>query len=406
MEESTPTLAGRYATDYKTQAECPLFTRIPGEIRNLIFHFALLSDDDKTRPYPATEYYCRPGYRYHQRIHTDLLSTCRLIYLEAHTLPLAVNEHVMWRYRGPEDHPENDWSFFENRFTSAQLAQIKRLHCFTQQFWLQDEDWALRAPVLPNLTHLKVTLRHTDWWNWESGNELELTRDQIFRDQVSPTDAHSASPEDESPFYALSSLREFALELETIERNKPQLDVIVADASTWTFRLPNRVLTTEGVPVTTYRWKGPSKYHGYKADLAEGSESADSVESNSESDDHANDESPTADTPSSNVPVSEDLPPPSTPHETDPAPTTPPPPTTPTDTSPASQPSPSLSPSASPSLSASASHPDSDFASDSASHSTNSRPERARADAAYREWLERGMEYYVVTVRWRAHKFG
>ena len=78
------------------QSASPLFNRIPAEIRNEIFEYALTAYDDKTNPYQTGSYYYRPGHRYAHKVDTDLLLTCRRIYAETKDIPASINPYTCW----------------------------------------------------------------------------------------------------------------------------------------------------------------------------------------------------------------------------------------------------------------------------------------------------------------------
>jgi hypothetical protein len=185
------------------QLACPLFTIIPPEIRNKIFRLALLSYYDPNQPpYPLNEYYARPGYLSPRRIDTSLLVTYRLIYLETRLVPIIYNEHVVWCYRGPPNalHPEQRFE----RMTPEQKAAISDVHLFTQMCWLEGTTNFFPKDIRPR--HLKITIRHSDWWNWEDNVVLKMKSVVCLK-----------------PLRQLVSLEEFEMEMEVIERDKDQV---------------------------------------------------------------------------------------------------------------------------------------------------------------------------------------
>ncbi|PYH47823.1 uncharacterized protein BP01DRAFT_354361 [Aspergillus saccharolyticus JOP 1030-1] len=156
------------------QTTCPLFTHIPAEIRNKIYHFTLESSSDDTgggssssssssgssgSQAPSTSYaqqalYYRPGFKSRKRISTSLLQTCQQIYNEASLLPPAINRHTFWCYRPPPHvkHPSSPADYFA-RMTPKQRDAVQELHFFTQQFFLEDT-WA----------QMWATVRATEAW--------------------------------------------------------------------------------------------------------------------------------------------------------------------------------------------------------------------------------------------------
>ena len=147
------------------QSSCPLFTRIPPEIRNPIFELALTAYDDHQRPYRQDAYYYRPGHRYAQKIDTALLSTCRRVYAETETIPATINEQTSWCNRAPPDVHKNGVPAGNSAAAQRRRQGLEMIHLFTQQCWLEGQLAGFRHQLnSTNATRLKITLRHTDWW--------------------------------------------------------------------------------------------------------------------------------------------------------------------------------------------------------------------------------------------------
>lgn len=244
-----PILTGNHSD----QNSCPLFSLIPPELRHEIFVLALTSYDDETRPFPPTAYYTRKGYRYHQRIHTALLATCLRIYSETRDLPISLNEHVFWFYRGPEGLNGDPRAYFLG-LTPRQRDAVQRVHFFTQLYWLR-HDFA-RVCALPKMRpkHLKITIRHSDWWWWEHNERLSM----------------------ENPVWGknlkmIQSLESFEIEMETMERDKDQ--DIAQEMLKWRFDLfGGRVLTTNGTEIKRGCWIGQSSFGGQYRYIADRNE--------------------------------------------------------------------------------------------------------------------------------------
>lgn len=73
------------------QKQSPLFSKIPGEVRNKIFKYALTSYEDQSRLYDEDAGYRRPGYLAPHKIDWALLQTCQNIYVETWDLPITTN---------------------------------------------------------------------------------------------------------------------------------------------------------------------------------------------------------------------------------------------------------------------------------------------------------------------------
>lgn len=180
LQESDISVASEMETpicgEINPQPACPLFNRIPNELRNHIFQLALTSFDDKTRPYKKGAYYYRPGHRYAQKIDTTLLLTCRRIFLETESVPASINEHTSWYERPPADLANNELSMESHPAAFKRRLRLKTLHLFTQQYWLEGQNqrgaWRFGFQTLTqnwnsmfaSVTCLRITLRHSDWW--------------------------------------------------------------------------------------------------------------------------------------------------------------------------------------------------------------------------------------------------
>ena len=227
------------------QTESPLFSRIPGEIRDHIFDLALTAYSGKQEPFERNTHYYRPGFRYaDQKIDTALLRTCRQIYREACQVPAQNCESVEWHE--PERGPPAPLT---RRYRVAfDCPWLKTLHLFTQQFWLENSSWRNAARYIaqrrhPNLQHLRITIRHSDWWWWETSTPLMLDAKRKGNNGR-PSAVGSSIASDE--FHVLSwgqqfshfkGLKTFELELETVEGKRKELDEIVIRAADWRFPL-------------------------------------------------------------------------------------------------------------------------------------------------------------------------
>lgn len=201
------------------QPSSPLFNgRIPSEIRTLIFQFALaeypspgaqrLLHDPAVRyhhgPVPLPELpidpthtvfrestqvgdWLRPDNTTPMVINVALLQTCRRVYLEAHAFPLLQKEHVLYLYRGPNpeqtawppDAPVRQYFTRELGKPSPvpglnQCDLVRSVRLFTQLYWLEDHArfWSSvnNNPWFRPIETLHITLRRSDWWDWESNH--------------------------------------------------------------------------------------------------------------------------------------------------------------------------------------------------------------------------------------------
>ncbi|KAJ4992495.1 hypothetical protein SVAN01_01878 [Stagonosporopsis vannaccii] len=93
----------------KPQEQSLFFSKLPAEIRILIYELLLSQIHDHGRPiniHSISPLY-RPGHTYRTQIHTAILRTCRLVYHEAHSIPIRSATHhfrhlgsTSWLYEG------------------------------------------------------------------------------------------------------------------------------------------------------------------------------------------------------------------------------------------------------------------------------------------------------------------
>ncbi|KAH3911212.1 hypothetical protein HBI56_107030 [Parastagonospora nodorum] len=83
----------------RTQDQCPLFTKLPMEIRTLIFEFALTDTGAKQKSIASLLKRLAPRGSPESKVMTcdmatTLLQTCRAVYLETWNLPLSLNPYI------------------------------------------------------------------------------------------------------------------------------------------------------------------------------------------------------------------------------------------------------------------------------------------------------------------------
>ena len=171
---------------WASQTESPLFGRMPGEIRTQIFREALTASYNKSRPFHETTCYYRPGHRYALKVDTNLLLTCRRIYIEAAAFPVPINKYYFWYWRAPPSTDPQYNKIYNTYPLTSRRQQMKTFHLFAQQFWLEDTSmhagpnqgfasWVrLRDVSELRPSTLIITIRHSDWWWWENGHPLKL----------------------------------------------------------------------------------------------------------------------------------------------------------------------------------------------------------------------------------------
>lgn len=78
------------------QTQSPLWGKLPAEIRNEIFTWALSQYEDLSRAYPEDAYWYRPGFRGPLKSSTALLRTCRLAHQEGRKVFLRGLDFAFW----------------------------------------------------------------------------------------------------------------------------------------------------------------------------------------------------------------------------------------------------------------------------------------------------------------------
>lgn len=239
--------------DAHAQYESALF-RLPGELRDQIYTYALTPYEDQDQPYGSDTCYYRPGYTARRRTDLSLLRTCKRVYSEAWCKPLSLATEfcywLAWAGRAPQG--EEDLS---GRLAGTMdllqkhhgYVELKHVQIFAQmlEFGGRSIDDILMAPHFHPAV-ITITVRHTDWWSWEDDDWLR----------------YDAGVRNSSVFPA--STRKLVLEMETLERKKDQLDSIVSQMKDlWAFSREDGVLLSARRTETEMRrWQGSSTWEG------------------------------------------------------------------------------------------------------------------------------------------------
>ncbi len=212
-----------------SQDKSLLYNRTPYEIRSIIFTYVLTNCDEEPE---------EPGNK--RLASTNLLLTCKRVYLETCLLPIMLNNLVDWCYLQPNNNAFGTQSRL-CKMCPEQQAAVQSMHLFTQQSWLETRwlDLVKRPNVNPKTIHL--TLRYSDWRGWGHYDCLRLNPKQAgIPLEIGVTMAAEtpfAGGSWGKAFRHLHGLRTFYFELETLFAKKEELDCIVARAPTWQFVL-------------------------------------------------------------------------------------------------------------------------------------------------------------------------
>ncbi|XXG99594.1 hypothetical protein Hte_005934 [Hypoxylon texense] len=268
------------------QDTSPLFRDLPAEVRSSVFAL-VLTDYESDEQYAAETCYKRPHYFSPRKTDTALLRTCRAAYAECWFLPFVLREQSHWLTAPDRAPPEYRMQYTSMRMSrrqrnrmaqaslepqeqdhmskaslASQLQQIKKqrgsdeiveiegLRVFAQMYKLEGGNLAglLNTPGLyPR--RVTLTIRHADWWYWESDEPLRFEAGWI------------KAVCDVLP----SSVRELRIELESLERKKDQVDSIAKQMrEKWFFkRTDDAALLPDvtGRNVEVSRWSGTSTWH-------------------------------------------------------------------------------------------------------------------------------------------------
>jgi hypothetical protein len=271
------------------QSSSPFYNgRIPPEIRNAIFDYALTEytkADPASSQYMKNTNYTRPGYTGKKTVDVALLRICRRTYLETYHLPPVKKEHVFWHARGPPNHPgstlenygEQEMRYFE-RLHLWQMELVKEIHLFTQSFWLEGVFLRMvRRDFLQRIEKVKITIRRGDWW-WNESNHLLAINpqrgsgndaQQMLRDWNAEKQGKTIPWNVNGWGYAfahMKGLKELEMEFETSDDKKDELLAIVRKAKTWEFpACPMKgdidlVLSADEFEPKWSTWQGPMCY--------------------------------------------------------------------------------------------------------------------------------------------------
>ena len=273
------------------QEGSPLFSKLPAEIRCHIFELALAADDDTSKPYRADRKYYRPGYRYHPKIRCSLLQTCKRVYGEARLLPVSVNEHVFWLFNGPwktigrKNRNTARWKGWYASLNEDQRNAVRTVHIFTQQYYLEGlGSHSDLEQLMFKTERLHLTIRHSDWWSWESPpesndrlgicpwREFRTSCQQMLCEPLEPSVSYikqqmtrpsligdqAIVPTWGGQICQMQGLKAVEMEFEIGEEKRSQLQVVVERAKHWKFPLFKEDIVLEWTgELKESSWEGP-----------------------------------------------------------------------------------------------------------------------------------------------------
>ncbi|RMY64869.1 hypothetical protein D0863_09504 [Hortaea werneckii] len=257
---------------FNEQLASPLFSKLPRELRDLIWAYSTAPYEDPDGKFNERAYYYRPGHTARLKSDTALLLTCRRIWLEANAMPMLQAEHSFYFHRAAPDARNSAWM---SRLTDKNRRDFGHLHMFAQMFAIErltDAVGQIRRFFLsgapkpndfqPRMMH--VTIRHTDWWFWENEEPLRLSLKWV--------QALLNSPD-------LRNTEVIKLELETLDYKVDQLEPILEQIRGLQ-SLEVKTHLIDGKPAKSkfvlcrdqevFSWEGPANINGQKFGPYEG----------------------------------------------------------------------------------------------------------------------------------------
>ncbi|RMX73480.1 hypothetical protein D0869_13562 [Hortaea werneckii] len=257
---------------FNEQLASPLFSKLPRELRDLIWAYSTAPYEDPDGKFDETAYYYRPGHTARLKSDTALLLTCRRVWLEANAMPMLQAEHSFYFHRAAPDARNSQWM---SRLTDKNRRDFGHLHMFAQMFAIERltsdlghvRRFFLSESPKPNDFQprmMHVTIRHTDWWFWENEEPLRLSWDwvQALLDSADLRNTEIIKLELETLDYKVDQLEpilEKIRQLESLEYKTHLIDGKPAKSKFVLCRDPE-----------VYSWEGPVNIDGQKFEPYEG----------------------------------------------------------------------------------------------------------------------------------------
>ena len=183
MRTSTPLARLRIGVKKQRQSN---FFKLPPELRNHVYRY-VFSEVQSGPEYPPAANWRRPGYLAPMGTHTSFLSTCRKIWLEAHSLPMSLKTPTFWFWNGPRDLARIQQSYaalddahaggivvpasetehlqrFFKSLTPLNRTDIDHIQIFASEAWLGALSLADHFSKLWFAARvLRITIRESDW---------------------------------------------------------------------------------------------------------------------------------------------------------------------------------------------------------------------------------------------------
>lgn len=239
-------ISSTYFTDYAGQKQSGLFSLLPPEIRSEIFAYVLTSAPDTTQPIDQDEYCIRPGYETRHYSSTQLLRTCKRVYMEAWFMPIR-SEHTFYMAL-PERSPRRKLSLQKMEecldLIHSRHGEVHggRIRLFAQLFMLENAREGLFTMRHFHPKTVAITIRYTDTWNWEDNRALHISGQWCESVELP------------------QSVTSFKMDIESIKRRKDEVDYIANEAANkWHFkRADGAILLAQPSDISISQWTGSS----------------------------------------------------------------------------------------------------------------------------------------------------
>ena len=254
LEERPLHLKEHCNLDLLSQEQSLFFSKLPAELRDDVYRFALSDYEDIEEAYSDDTCYKRPGYLAKRRTDTALLRACQRIYLEAWHIPWIVKEHTVYltsHDRKPEGSQPEDLTTKLSMVYQAHgesATEMGHLRIFAQLYNLEPGTKLQSLLDIPhlNIKCITITIRHTDFWFWERDAPIYIRSDFVKRCRLP------------------DSVTELRMELESLERRQPQIEEIAQKMrSSWAFRRHDGklLIVNQGSQDEVMRWEGSSTWN-------------------------------------------------------------------------------------------------------------------------------------------------
>ena len=240
---------------FEDQYDSPLFGTLPSEVRDIVYEYAFTDYEDLTRVYDLETCYRRPDYMGPRKTDTALLRTCQAVYNDAWYLPWTLAQHTFFLTTGGRK-PTKTTEAYQMAYVSnlieklhpeapARRKQIQNIQIFSQLYILEPGNALNGVLQIPHFMPrtVTITIRHTDIWWWENDHQIHINTPWVKSARF-PT--------------STNTLR---IQLESLERRKPQIDYVADRAQKeWFFIRADDVHLVSTSPPSELRWTGSSTW--------------------------------------------------------------------------------------------------------------------------------------------------